>query len=638
MNSRGGRTTILLLSLLDTFQPLLAETISVQPNATHSTLSHCGPDCAVAYTVVEVSWAPTVSTLTAYGGPSDVASSSYIYSQYWAQFSPELVLGSVATDWRTPYFTATCCDTAYYIASGVTAQFSTTTGDPEICTPTEIVFTGQPVGTVQPSAPTSLAFLQHDCGVSTTVIKTVLTQVTISAATPNPPTGTADGQKTWWDDSDTITILVSPTPTQFTISSCSVGGNCQWSVGTMNLVWEATTITISGNASELASQEAELSTSVRDTEDWVDATSGWDGGLGATAPCCATSIYLDDDLIIDYDGYCPTTVLTGYNTVLPQDIAYSFIDGDLAHCNINIGGGIASTKTAVYVAKLTADVDGGTTTTTPPATKEPDTIPTSTTTSIISKDTEVIHSTTTPRPTTTRPRTTSRQQQQSPSSGQSSRPQPPISPPNQSSNPNNPVNPPATNPNNNPVNTALPVNTPGDTQNGGAPGVSTNLVIPGTLAPQPSLSTIFGTSPIEITTTDAAGSQTVISTFTTVPVGTAVNIITTDSEGNSITTRVTLTNPAGSVENSSRTTILTVTTRQGTGFTVETVTSIIADETGTASLTSEEASAPTDVNEPGPSESSTSTGSPSQAASQNKRIPIFELISGLLTTGALLFL
>ncbi|KAF3929084.1 hypothetical protein ABW20_dc0106059 [Dactylellina cionopaga] len=695
---------------------LAVTTITIQPNATRTTLSHCGATCTLDYTVVQVSWLPTVSTIFAYGGPSSLAKAISDYSQYWEQYAPQSVLGSVATNYAAPDFTATCCDDAWYISSGVKAHYdtnvATATADPETCAPTDAIFTGRPVGTVQSSAPTDLPFLQHDCSVSTTIIKSVLTQVTIVAATPNPPTGTANGQSTWWGDSDTITIQLPPIPTPyFTISPCPFSGriSCSYSVGTMNLVWEQTTITITGNATDLSSLEADLSTSIEDTGDWVNGSSGWDESLGATVPCCSESIYLDNDVIIDYDGYCPTTVLTGYNTILPQDIAWGFIVGEPANCNVNIGGGIASTKTAVFVAKVTADIDSGTTTS-PPATREPETVPPSTTrptSTIISKETEIIESSkttprttprttgrTTPRTTTRRlpPTTTPRGQQNQPPPAQSS--QSPNPPPNQPPNPvgssaNNGGNtPPNTNvipnpnsggttaPNGGPVNTPVPdsspINTPvpdgttpSNTPNGPGNNTPQNNPTPNnipinsqSLAPEPSLSTIFGTSAVAITTTDAAGSQTVISSLTTVPVATAVNVITTDSQGNSVTTRVTFSNPTATAgdsnsstngpavepanvsasSHSSRTTVFTVTTRVGTGMTTETRTSIVVDgETtlgaGTTSAGDESnsgAAAPTDGSGP------TTTGSPSGAVpSKSMPLPLLALLSFIVAVAVL---
>ncbi|KAK6523995.1 hypothetical protein TWF694_005663 [Orbilia ellipsospora] len=675
--------SLIPLSLLVLLKSVRADTISVAGNATHSTLTHCGSQCEVAYTIIAVSWDPTISTITAYGAPSDIAASITSYSEYWEEYAPQSVLGTVATDWRAPDFTATCCDDAYYIRSGVTAQYSTNaaaaTGDPETCAPTVDVFTGRLVGTAQSSAPTTLPFLQNDCSVSTTIIKSILTQITVVAATPNPPTGTGHGQSTWWDDTDTITIQLPITPTPyFTISPCPFSSqiSCEYSVGTMNLEWEQTTITISGNASQLASLEAQVSTSIESQYDWVNASSGWDNSFGATAPCCASSVALDDKVTIDYGGYCPTTILTGYTTILPEAIATFFVQGDLADCNINIGGGIASTKTAVYLEKVTDQEDSGpgrttTTTSKPPATKESDTLPTSTTPPVITKGTDGTGAPprTTPRTTTPRippPRTTPRQQTtprlNPPPPVQSSQAQPP---PNQSSNPGNVATPSSPNNggvpigNNNPQPgqssvpsngqaTALPDNAGSSTQNGANPVV--NPVIPPTLAPQPSLSIISSARPIEVTTTNSAGSQVVISSFTTESAGSAVNIITTDSEGNSFTTRVTFLNPnptsgnAGITEpgsqseigGSAKTTVMTVTTRSGAGIITETLTSVISDgKTNAVGGTTTGGS-----EGPGPSKSEAAPGS-TQSSTNSKAachgsVSSFSLISVTVITAALL--
>ncbi|KAF3928831.1 hypothetical protein AA313_de0208261 [Arthrobotrys entomopaga] len=646
-----------------------------QSSESHSTLTHCGSQCEVAYTVIGVVWDPTISTITAYGGQSEADALSTSYSEYWEEYAPESVLGTIATDWRAPDFTATCCDDAWYIRSGVTAQYSinaaTATGEPETCAPTQDIFTGRPVGTAQSSAPTTLPFLQNDCSVSTTVIKSVLTQITIVAAPPNPPTGTANGQSTWWDDTDTVTILLPVTPAPFTISSCPFRSaiSCYWSVGTMNLEWDQTTITISGNASQLASLEASVSASIASDFDSVNASSGWGSDIGATAPCCDLSIALDDTVLIDYGGYCPTTVLTGYSTILPSSIAQFFIQGDQADCNINYGGGIASTKTAVFLEKVTDQEDSGpgptTTTSKPPATKESDTLPTSTTPPVITKGTDG---------TGAPPRTTPRTIPQQPTISRVN-PPPPVQssqalpPPNQASNPGNVAGPSPSknggtpNGNNNPQPgqssvpsngqaTALPDNASPTTQNGVNPIV--NPMVSPTIAPEPSLSIVSTASPIEITTTNAAGSQVVISTFTSVSAGSAVNIITTDSEGNSVTTRVTFLNPTPTGGNpvitesgnqsegsgSARTTVMTITTRQGAGLITETLTSVISEgktnsvgEGGTTTEASET---------PGPSGSEAAPGSPQASTTAlnsacHDFVSFFSLISiAILTTGFLL--
>ncbi|KAK6497929.1 hypothetical protein TWF481_012323 [Arthrobotrys musiformis] len=669
MAPRSLLLPLALLALLESRMVLATTTITMQPNDTHPAfiLAHCDSDCDINYNVVEVSWESTVSTITAYGDANSVAWTKSMYSQYFAQFSPELVVETtVATDWRNEDFTATCCDDGWYIQSGVTAHYETETLDE--CEPTEAVFTGRRVGTVRSAFPTDLPFLEHDCEVSTTVTKTILTQITFITAGANPPTGTADGQKTWWDEgSDEVTILLPPTPTPFfTISKCPFVGasSCSWSVGTMNLRWDQSTITITGDASELSSLESELATSIEGNLDWVNATAGWADNFAESATCCSESIWLDRIVTINYGGWCPTTVLTGYNTILPLSIAYRFVNGTEANCNINIGGGIASTKTAIYIEKVTADTGPGSTTT-PPATKEPDTVPTSTT-SDVTKETDVIDSTSQTTPTTTSrttltttsrttPRTTphttapqrstttsSRQAQlvESPQS-QSSRPaqspnSPPVSSqgPRETTTPNNqpvdsptqaPNDPPNTQPNNQPSN---PSQEPPVPSNNPPPNESPNTpAFPGTPAPEPSISTIFTSIPVVITTTDGSGSQTIITTFTTTPISTAINVITTDDEGNTVTTRVTFSNPSstevpddGSTTEgppvpesrtplspgsgvTSRTIILTLTSRVGSSIIVETKTSIVVEPTsgsGTTSLTGEE---------PG-TETETGTGTP----------------------------
>ncbi|KAK6354475.1 hypothetical protein TWF730_008875 [Orbilia blumenaviensis] len=653
-------------------------TFTIQPNDTRSTISHCGPDCDVAYTVVSVTWEPTISTIPVLGNANSVAWSQSMYSEYYAQFSPQLVDGTVATDWRIPDFTATCCDDAWYINSGVTAQYETETG--ENCLPTDAVFTGIRVGALQHAVPTDLPFLQHDCEVSTTIVKTVFTRITIMAAPPNPPTATADGQSTWWEDgSNQITIQLPPTPTPFfTISKCEFFGasSCSWSLGTMNLRWEQSTITITGDASELSSLEYEIVTSIENREDWLNATAGWASVLGTSATCCSESVWLDNSVTINYGGWCPTTVLTGYNTILPLSIAWSFIDGDEADCRLNIGGGIASTKTAIYIEKVTADIRPPTTTSPPPATKEPDTVPTSTTSSVLTKETEVVDSSsrttprttprttgrTTPRTTTTRRFTTMSSRQAQPVQSSQSPSGPPVDPPSSSQGPVNPSdtqpnNPPNTQPNNplntqpnnlpntqsnnppntdpnNPPNTNNPPSNPSQEPTGlnNLPQTSSppnegpgTPVIPGTPAPEPSISTIFTSIPTIITTTNDLGVETTITTFTSTPISTALNVITTDDEGNTITTRITFSNPSITalpadgnnttdepVPESqdpvvpgvtSRTTILTLTSRIGSGITVETRTSIIAESMpgpGTTPITEDEPGSGTETQLSGP--------------------------------------
>ncbi|KAF3920694.1 hypothetical protein ABW21_db0209203 [Orbilia brochopaga] len=527
-------------------------TIDIPPNATQYTLSHCGPTCTVDYTVVELEWASTTTTFTAYGVESDLANTIDSYWQYFNYFAPQSVLGSVISGgYEVPEFTATCCDDAWYISSGVTAIFETNlasaTTDASTCQETEALFTGSLVGTSQASPPTDVPFLQHDCGLSTTVTKTILTQVTVVAATPNPPTATGNGQSTWWEDgSDTVTIELDLIPSTFTISPCPFTAtvSCSYELPTMDLVWEQTTITISANATDLPALELEIASSIATDGDWVNGTGGaWDPGF-VTETCCEPSVYVVDEATIDYEGWCPTTILTGYTTVLPQSIAYYFVDGDLADCNINVGG------------DANIDHHAG-----PPNFKgkrfgqESDDQRQNDDASYHPKGHHDTSKTAYQLSVTSEPLADDAAESATPGSGATSAVDLPV----ESPSPNSPEAP---------------------------------QIAPIPLEPSPF--TILSSSPILITTTDASGSPTVISTFTEVPIGTAVNVLTTDAEGNLETTRLTVANPSATgvgsngeetnsqsdqssseATESARTTIYTVTMRQGSGFVVETQTSTI---------------------------------------------------------------
>ncbi|KAF3931287.1 hypothetical protein ABW19_dt0207348 [Dactylella cylindrospora] len=306
----------------------------------------------------------------------------------------------------------------------------------------------------------------------------------------------------------------------------------------MDLRWEQTTITLSGNPSQLSSMEADISSSIDNIVDWVNATTGgWDSQNGATETCCGTSILLDDEVTIDYGGWCPTTVLTGYNTVLPQSIAWQFVNGSLADCGYNLGGGIPTTKTAVYVAKVTEDTSSSQSTT--PKTSPSSRMPTSTPP---------------PNQPTTTSRTTPRNQnppatrepQESPSPRPPTRnPQSPTTVPKDDSQGTSKA--PAPIPQGTPASSDTPDAPEGTPVPDTIPGASAILRLIGPPAPEPSLSVIVTSLPIFITSTDAAGNPTVITSFTEIPIATAINILTSDSAGNVITTRETAFNPTATV-------------------------------------------------------------------------------------------
>ncbi|EWC43728.1 hypothetical protein DRE_07388 [Drechslerella stenobrocha 248] len=696
---------VIFFALLQPAQSQWTTYINVEANST-ITISHCGPSCDLQYTVKQVGWASDpVATFTGYGDYDSFTDSSDALFRYLSRYEPETIIGSVLRDEWDVELTAPCCDQAWYITNGVTVNFPTETGEPSSCTEQDAsVFRGDGVGTSQASLPTDLPFLQHNCSVSTTVVTNILTQIAFVHATPNPPTATDAGQSTWWDDdSGTVTIKLDLIPTTpFTISPCPFSSmdGCTRLFATVDAYWDQTTITISGNPSELASLEAEYSSSISQVYDWVNGTSGgWaDGTFPVTSTCCEPFVFVNP-VTIFYGGLCPTTYLTGFSSILPRSVAYTLLDGFEAKCNYDIGGGIASTKTAVFLAKVTADIDAGPHTTpkavesTKPETPTtpPQARPTTTPVRVTSTPRTTIRTTT--WRTTTRTTTTKTTTEETTTRGTTTRAAPdtpreaitttarlpvipeggpPNAPPSQGPTRQSPSGvpgpggpggssqaatnlpiespspadtigptgdgaPPQASPTPNTSQSGAPPPTPDASQSGGfsqlspvanQPEISSQTTSAanqrGGLAPEPSISSILSSSPILITTTDASGDQTVISTFTVATINTPQDVITTDDQGNIMTTRTTPADSIGPAQ-SSRTTAYTVTTRRGSGFAIETLTSTIVQASSVNTDLETTPGATTETTLPSADESGTSgpnsslTGAASTTAVHNCR-------------------